>query len=407
MMFAGLQIPYRRERWLVGLADLASAPLKLERWRHRDRIEAPRRILLLRLERIGDLLMVLDAIATLRAALPDAEIDLAIGSWNRDLGALIPGIRRLEIVDVPWLARDRRGESAAGLLRHAWRWRGEYDLVINFEPDIRSNMLTRLTGAPRRIGYWTGGGGAFLTEAGTYDPTSHVADNAAQLIAKALAPIRPRTGRPFTSVTGTIGPTRSGAALLQPDRDAYHRASRLLEDARGALIGVHVSGGRPSKQWHLDRFAAVAQALAERHQATIVLTGSAGDRRLVDEVKENLSGIPVIDVAGAADLPTLAALLSKLDVLVTGDTGPMHLAAAMGTPVVALFGPSDPRRYGPRGTGHRVIRIDLPCSPCGQVRLPPVRCRGHVPDCLHGIDIARVVDAASEVIEGVRSRSVP
>ena len=75
----------------------------------------------------------------------------------------------------------------------------------------------------------------------------------------------------------------------------------------------------------------------------------------------------------------------ELDVLVTGDTGPMHLAAAWARRVVALFGPSNPRRYGPLGDAQRVLRVDLPCSPCGQVRLPPERCRGHVPDCMDGI----------------------
>jgi ADP-heptose:LPS heptosyltransferase len=77
----------------------------------------------------------------------------------------------------------------------------------------------------------------------------------------------------------------------------------------------------------------------------------------------------------------------------------MHLAAAMHTPVVALFGPSNPARYGPRARVERILRIDLPCSPCGQVRLPPERCRGHVPDCLDGISVDAVVAAALDVLD--------
>jgi ADP-heptose:LPS heptosyltransferase len=94
----------------------------------------------------------------------------------------------------------------------------------------------------------------------------------------------------------------------------------------------------------------------------------------------------------------LAALLARFDVFVTGDTGPMHLAAAVGTPVVALFGPADPRRYGPLTDRKRVVRVDLPCSPCGLVRLPPVRCRGHVPDCMDGITVEAVVAAVDDLI---------
>jgi ADP-heptose:LPS heptosyltransferase len=77
----------------------------------------------------------------------------------------------------------------------------------------------------------------------------------------------------------------------------------------------------------------------------------------------------------------------------------MHVASAVGTPIVALFGPADPRRYGPRSPNQRIIRVDLWCSPCGQVRLPPERCRGHVPDCMDGIQVDAVVAAARELLD--------
>jgi len=179
----------------------------------------------------------------------------------------------------------------------------------------------------------------------------------------------------------------------------------LFGETPRPLVGVHASGGRESKQWHLDRFAAAARVIAKARHATIVLTGSASDRKLVDTVRAMVTDdVPVIDACGAMDLIDLAALLAELDVLVTGDTGPMHLAAAVGTPVVALFGPSDPRRYGPLGAHHRVLRVDLPCSPCNQVRLPPERCRGHVPDCLDQIGVDRVVTQALDIIDGRHAR---
>jgi ADP-heptose:LPS heptosyltransferase len=135
---------------------------------------------------------------------------------------------------------------------------------------------------------------------------------------------------------------------------------------------------------------------------TIVLTGTDADRPLVDAVASGLDGAPAVDAAGALDLPSLAALLAELDVFVTGDTGPMHLAAAVDTPVVALFGPSDPARYGPRARAERILRVDLPCSPCGLVRLPPVRCRGHVPECLDRIGVDEVAAAAIALLDEAR-----
>ena len=143
----------------------------------------------------------------------------------------------------------------------------------------------------------------------------------------------------------------------------------------------------------------MAGSLAKTRGATIVLTGSSADRAVVDVVKNALGHGRVIDTCGTLDVIDLAALLSQLDLLVTSDTGPMHLAAAVGIPVVALFGPSDPRRYGPLAGHQRVVRVDLWCSPCGQVRLPPERCRGHVPDCMNGITVDAVLHAANDLLD--------
>ena len=85
--------------------------------------------------------------------------------------------------------------------------------------------------------------------------------------------------------------------------------------------------------------------------------------------------------------------------MITGDTGPMHIAHAVGTPIVAVFGPSDPRRYAPRGGLDRIIRVDLPCAPCNRIRLPPARCTGVTPDCLALVEPERVLDAALSILE--------
>jgi lipopolysaccharide heptosyltransferase II len=380
-----LQIYDARERLLVRAADALISPLRW--WPRAAPPREVRRVLLLRLERIGDLLMTLDAIREARQAWPTATIDLAVGRWNGPLAALIPDVSEVLIADVPWLARGDADATWPTLLATAQAWHSRhYDVVVNFEPDIRSNLLAWLTRAPVRVGYDSGGGGAWLTNEAPYDPSTHVAENASRLIARASGV----TPRPATSA--------SGARLTVP-ASARDAARAWLGQAAGPIVGIHASGGRESKQWHLDRFAAVGRALAASRGATIVLTGSAADRTLVENVAHQMPGVPVRSAAGAVDLVGLAALLAELDVLVTGDTGPMHLAAAVGTPVVALFGPSDPVRYGPRAAHERIIRIDLPCSPCGQVRLPPVRCRGHVPDCLDGIGVDLVVTRALELLD--------
>jgi ADP-heptose:LPS heptosyltransferase len=384
------------ERGAVRAADLLLAPLG---WLPR-RQRPVRRILLLRLERIGDLLMALEAIEDVRAAWPDATIDLAVGSWNVSLARLIPGIRIVHDLDVPWLSRGERPTSWPDILRRARSWRShQYDMVLNFEPDIRSHLLAWMSRAPIRAGFPEGGGGPLLTITTAYDAARHVSVNARQLVAAAAS----RAGQPALRQTSAHvghapgGARRAGAMLSLPP-DAVDEAARRLEGFAGPFIGIHASGGRESKQWHIDRFTAVARQLFDRTHGTIVLTGSAGDRRLTDQLTAALDGLPVVSLAGELDLPATAAALARLGVFITSDTGPMHLAAAMDVPIVALFGPSDPVRYGPRASREYILRVDLPCSPCGRVRLPPARCRGHVPDCMDGISVDAVVTAAMAVL---------
>ena len=146
------------------------------RWRGDRLVEAqsstPSRILLLRLERIGDLVMAAPAIADVRTLAPAAEIDLVVGSWNAPLARALPDVTRVETLDARWLARGGGGLGLGGLLKAAAAWRSRrYDLAINFEPDIRSNVLLAVSGAARTAGWASGGGGPLLDVALDYDPT--------------------------------------------------------------------------------------------------------------------------------------------------------------------------------------------------------------------------------------------
>jgi ADP-heptose:LPS heptosyltransferase len=389
-----LQIHDPRERALVAAADriLALGAAVARPFRHRHRPSRPGRILLLRLERIGDLLMALPAIADVRASAPDAAIDLVVGSWNRDLAGAISGVTSVKTLDAAWLARESGGLGVPALLGAARQWRRErYDVAINFEPDVRSNMLLAAAGAAWTAGYGSGGGAALLDLALEYDTRAHTTDNARRLVA---------------SVFGQTTTAGYGNALVVPS-STHAVATARLAGAAGPLVGIHVSGGRAIKQWDPERFGEVARRLTETARATIVLTGAPGDRTLVDRVAAMLPAGRVIDVAGDLDLLSVAAILQRLDLLVTGDTGPMHLAVAVGTPVVAVFGPSDPARYAPRGPDDRVVRIDLPCSPCNRIRLPPARCVGHTPDCLAFISAESVFRAAMSILDARREQSSP
>jgi ADP-heptose:LPS heptosyltransferase len=380
---ARLNITDRRERALVRAADALLAPAALAR-RRRGR-DAPSRILCLRLERIGDLVMTLPALAELRALAPSAEIDLVVGSWNADLARAIPSVTRIEVVDAAWLSRGADGVSPLALAMRARGWRTRhYDLAINFEPDIRTNLALALAGAASTAGFASGGGGPLLDLALDYDVSAHTADNAVALVRAALG-------------SGHTDPhTRARLAIPEANRQAA--AALIARLGAGPLVGIHVSAGRAVKQWPEARFRDVAQHLVRERSASIVFTGSPEDARQIAQAREGLPDAQVLDLSQGTDLLTVAAVLERLDLVVTGDTGPLHLAHAVGTPIVAIFGPSDPRRYAPRGTFDTIVRIDLPCSPCNRIRQPPARCTGHTPDCLTGIDVAQVVAAIDDTL---------
>jgi ADP-heptose:LPS heptosyltransferase len=381
---ARLTIYDRRERALVAVADALLAPAAFRRAFRRPNPDPPRRILCFRLERIGDLLMTAHALAELRALTPGASIDLIVGSWNQDIAAAIPGVDRVETLDAGWLGRDGSGYTPLGLARRAAGWRSRhYDLAINFEPDIRTNMAMAAAGARRSIGFASGGGGALLDVALDYDVSVHTVENARRLVHVAI-------GR---------APDVAVEWALRIPEARRAEATRLLAPLGGGLkVGMHVSGGRAIKQWPETRFREVAAHLAADRSAAIVLTGSPADRAQVELVRAALPPTRVLDLSADVSLLTAAAVIEQLDLFVTGDTGPMHLANAVGTPIVAVFGPSDPRRYAPRGMRDTVVRIDLPCSPCNRIRRPPERCVGHTPDCLAGIETAQVLAAIDDTL---------
>lgn len=166
------------------------------------------------------------------------------------------------------------------------------------------------------------------------------------------------------------------------------------------LIGIQPATGRRVKEWDPVRFAEVGSHMARTRGASVLLIGSTGDAPVLDAVRAAWpTDVPLIELPRDLDLVVLAAVLERLSLFITGDTGPMHLAAAVDTPVLAIFGPSLPTRYAPLSARSRIVRIDIHCSPCNLMRQPPTRCLGRVPECLSGIATADVLRAANEMLD--------
>lgn len=285
------------------------------------------RILLVRLGSLGDVVHGLPVAAALRAALPDAALDWLVDARYLPLLDLVP------VLD----GRIAVSPSAKGFLAAAASLRRRrYDVAFDLQGLWKSAVLARASGAPRVIGFSREhlrepGARLFYTEAGTAPSGGHVIAKNLSLLA-ALGIDAPPGAARFP-----IAVPESAVA------DAVRRRLGLGADASFAI--VNPGAAWPNKRWPPERFGRLAAALAGRHGLRSAVTWGPGDEALAAAVAAASEGAAV--VAPPTSIADLLVLSGAARLVVSGDTGPLHLAAALGTPVVALFGPTDAARNGP------------------------------------------------------------
>lgn len=356
----------------------------------------PVEILLLRLDRIGDVLMSLPAICALREALPDAKIRLAVGEWAREIARDAP-VDEVLVWSAPWVGRRDEGASSVLSLFQAARARATPgpDLAIDLQGDSRAIWLMAATGARARVGYANTGSASLLTAIAELDEDVSFVEQNYRAVEAALGGAVQR--KPFRWLDEER--RARGAALL---------AARLAEaglPGNGPVIGIHPGAGRRIKEWPVARFVELGRRLLKERSATLVITGSPGEAEKAAAIRAGLEGA-VLDLSGRLGLGAFAEVMSAFDAFLSGDTSAMHFACALGLPSVAIFGPSDPGRYfsgGEQGFGsgkkHIALSPTLWCSPCNLIRRPPGECeRAPVPDCLDQIAMATVFDALANVL---------
>ena len=383
-----------RERLMVTTAS-AGARL-IAAFLARPSARPPAEILLLRLDRIGDVLMTLPAIRALREEAPDARIRLAVGEWSREVAKDAP-VDEVLVWSAPWVGRRDEGASSVLSLFQAARSRRATrpDLAIDLQGDSRATWLMAATGARARVGYANTGSASLLTAIVDLDEDLGLVEQNYRAIEAALGRAVPR--RPFRWLDEER--RARGAALL---------AARLGEaglSRKGPIIGIHPGAGRHIKEWPIERFVQLGLRLVTEENATLVITGSASEAGRAGAIRAGVAGA-ALDLSGRLNLGAFAEVMSACDAFVSCDTSAMHFACALGLPSVAIFGPSDPRRYfsgGDQGFGsgqkHIALAPALWCSPCNLIRRPPGECdRAPAPECLDQITTTAVFDALVEVI---------
>ncbi len=334
-------------------------------------------ILLVRPDHLGDLLLLTPVLMALRERIPTARITLMVGPWSREVVARHPAIDDLIICPFPGFLRAQQNFltpyklllSTTSQLRQA-----KYDLAINFRPDFWwGAALLYLARIPLRIGYALQPGQPFLNYTLPAPPVEHAALSNLRLLNAALLKLG------FEALEEPLTPERY-PAYFKPTPEEHAWAAARLQSAGIAedapLILIPPGSGGAVKLWRSEAWAYCVNTLATRlttpRPACIMLTGSPGERALVEEVASMISSGAVL--VTDATVGQLAALLARATCVLTVDNGPGHLAVAQDTPSVHLFGPTDPRIFGPWGSSNRHLVIastqrcpTCPVIPCGRL----------------------------------------
>lgn len=337
---------------------------------------AVRAILVLRYSALGDVVLATSVLSPLRARFPQARVEWVTSPAFAPLLEGLPGVA----------AVHRLPPGMAGARALARTLRGRFDLAVDLQNKIRSAWVARAA-APLRISFRRRTVGQSLLALLGRDPPLR-GPHATRRYLEALRPL------------GIAGETPGPARVTFPEADRA-RAAALLGSLPRPRVAVAPGASNATKRWPAERHAAVAAALAASG-ATTVVAGGPMDREPVAALLEALSAAgappPAADLTSLS-VPGLAAAIAEVDLLVAGDSGPVHLATAVGTPVLALFGPTSPERWGPPPPG-RALGLGLPCAPCsnhGGERCP----LGHH-RCMQDLAPETVVAVAREMLAAGR-----
>ncbi|HEX6289898.1 MAG TPA: glycosyltransferase family 9 protein [Herpetosiphonaceae bacterium] len=346
-----------------------------------------RRVLVIKPDHLGDVLLLTPALRLLRQQQPDAEIALLIGPWSQVAVAHNADIDTTLLCSFPGFtraARPRPWQPYGLLLKMALLLRaGHYDAALIARDDHWwGALLAMLAGIPLRLGFALPETEPFLTTALPHSFSTHVTAQNIRLV-EAL------TGQPATKPPPMVAPIGGRDRAWATEWLTRHG---VIPDAQ--IVALHPGAGGAAKLWIDARWSEVADALHERGY-TVVLTGGPDEQALVTSIVRAMARHP-LTLVGAATIGQLAALYARCALVLGVDSGPLHLAAACGVPTLALFGPGDAGRFGPWGDPQRqiVLRSGLWCSPCGVLDACP---RGTLPsECMARISTAEVVERISE-----------
>jgi len=340
--------------------------------------EPPRRVALLRASRIGDFICATPAFRALRHALPDAELTLITLPMLHEIASRLPYFEH--IVDFPGFPGiAEQLFSARETVRFLQEMQAQqFDLAIQMQgTGVYSNPFLLLLGTKATAGFIR-------------------PDDSPGLLDAALPyPHGVHEIRCVLSLTEFLGAPTRGKTLDFPLRaEDRQQAAQLLAGVEPPLIGLHAGARDKTRRWLPARFVEAGCTLQQRFGGTLLLLGEPEELDNSRQMERQFRELHCrcLNLVGKTSLPILGAVIKRLNVLLTNDTGPAHIAYALGTPTVTIFGGGDPATNGPLQAGpFRPLAFPVPCRPCGYATCP-IAYR-----CLRNISVSQVVETATQI----------
>ena len=354
-------------------------------------IRKPEKILIVRLSAIGDVVHALPALKSLRANFPDSEIswlveDKASGvlSGHPDIDEVIVFPRRR------WQRNILKIKESINTLLEIFLFykklrNGRYDLVIDFQGNLKSGIMTLMTKSENRIGFGKG----------------HCKEFNYLFTAYRICPPGKRMHRidKYLSLLSGLGIKanyqRPELPESEKEKDYVNEFIRANIDKHKPVIIIHPGTSKfgSYKRWPVMNYTRLADMILESHDVNVIFTWGPDELDVVNEIVSNMKHKAYV-ACETESIRQLIELMRYADLFISGDTGPLHIASVLGIPIVAVYGPKDPEIYGPYNGKAVVIRKDLPCSPCTKRTCPE-------PECMTSILPEEVYHAASKLMEEV------
>jgi len=339
--------------WRLLAARFSAAPARP--------FEEPRSILLVQLDHLGDAVMTAAVLPALRRQFPQARLEILAAEWNRELFTACPEVDRVHVSRVNRFARDVRGAWIFSTCWWGWRLRRRrFDLAIDVRGEFPHALILWLSGAKRRLGWDCGGGDFLLTDRARFVPgRAEIESRLALLAALGIeADQSVRLKRPW------FKPGASACAAIE-------RRLAKIAGPSTPLVVLHVSAGTQAKRWPADHWRELLGRLILDCDARVALIGVREERATAETITLGMNWPKVVDWTGQLSLVETAALIAEADVFIGADSGPAHLAAAVGTPAIVLFsGTNRVEQWRPWGGQVAVLRHETACSPCHRQTCP-------------------------------------